>query len=49
MVLCALMQSPANAESLPQRISLKTLNKRLRKEVHQLSKKLKKIEDELYK
>ncbi|EHA8592230.1 hypothetical protein COCNU_contig69376565G000010 [Cocos nucifera] len=42
-------KSPINADPLPQGIPLKAHLKYLRKEVHQLKKKLKKIEDELQK
>ena len=43
------MQSSIDAEPLPQGISLKSIVKNLKKEVHHLRKKLKKAEDELQK
>ena len=49
MVFCVLMQSPIDVEPLPQGIPLKVFNRKLKKEVHQLSKKLKKTKDELQK
>ena len=41
------MQSPIEAEPLPQGIPLKAHIKSLRREIHQTKKKLKKTEDEL--
>ncbi|KAG1327735.1 hypothetical protein COCNU_01G016690 [Cocos nucifera] len=44
-----LLESPIDVEPLPQGIPLKVFNRKLKKEVHHLSKKLKKTEDELQK
>ena len=41
------MQSPIDVESLPQEIPLKLIIKSLKRKIHHLRKKLKKIEDEL--
>ena len=43
------MQSPIDADLLPQEVSLKSMIRNLKREVHHLKKKLKKIEDELQK